>query len=53
VILDYLCERLSGEARAGSDALEVAWSAPEELERFLLHEKALEVIREGFSRAVG
>ncbi len=53
VILDYLCGRLSGEARAGSDALELAWSTPDELERFALHQKALEVIREGFRRAAG
>ena len=51
VILDYLCEYLSGTARAGSDALEVAFARPEELEAFDLPEKALEVVQDGFARA--
>jgi mutator protein MutT len=52
VILDFLCRRVSGEARAGSDALEVAWAGPEELGRYDLTPKALEVVREAFRRAV-
>ena len=32
VILDYLCEALSGEARAGSDVVDVAWATESELE---------------------
>lgn len=53
VIVDYLCRRASGEARAGSDALEVAWAAPEELPRYELHAKALEVIEAGLRLADG
>src|SRR5277367_5641744 len=34
VIVDYLCERIRGEARAGGDAVEVAWAREEELEGF-------------------
>jgi ADP-ribose pyrophosphatase YjhB (NUDIX family) len=50
VILDYLCEYVSGTARAGSDALAVAFARPDELESFDLPEKALEVVRGGLER---
>jgi 8-oxo-dGTP diphosphatase len=51
VIVDYLCRWLSGEARAASDALEVAWASPEELPRYDLPPKALEVVQDAFRRA--
>lgn len=51
VILDFLCRREAGEARAGSDAEAVAWAGPDELPAFDLHEKALEVIGAGFRLA--
>jgi ADP-ribose pyrophosphatase YjhB (NUDIX family) len=50
VIVDYLCERLSGEVRAGSDADEVALVAEADLPGFDLPDKALEVVLEGFRR---
>jgi ADP-ribose pyrophosphatase YjhB (NUDIX family) len=50
VIVDYLCRWLSGEAKAASDALEVAWAAPGELGRFDLPPKALEVVQDAFRR---
>jgi len=50
VIVDYLCRCREGEARAGSDALEAAWVAPEGLEAYDLPPKALEVVRQGFRR---
>jgi 8-oxo-dGTP diphosphatase len=50
VIVDYLCEYEGGEARAASDALDVAWAAPGELEAFDLPGKAREVVEEGFRR---
>jgi mutator protein MutT len=53
VIVDYLCRWLSGEARAASDALEVAWATPEELEHYDLPAKALEVVQDAFQRARG
>lgn len=52
VIVDYLCRLLAGEARAASDALEVAWAAPDELDRYDLPAKALEVVHDAF-RKVG
>jgi mutator protein MutT len=51
VIVDYLCRWLSGEAQAASDALEVAWAAPDELDRYDLPAKALEVVQEAFRRS--
>jgi ADP-ribose pyrophosphatase YjhB (NUDIX family) len=52
VIVDYLCRLRpgGGEARAGSDALEVAWAGPGELAQYDLPPKALEVVREAFER---
>jgi len=48
VVLDYLCEALRGEASAGSDATEVAWATPEELERYSLPEATMRVILRAF-----
>ncbi len=50
VIVDYLCRWRSGEARAASDALEVAWASAEELEGYDLPPKALEVVQDAFRR---
>jgi len=51
VIVDYLCRRVSGEARAASDALEVGWVTPGELGRYDLTIKALEVVTDAFRLA--
>jgi len=51
VVLDYLCEALRGEASAGSDASEVAWAAPHELERYSLAEATTQVILRAFEMA--
>lgn len=50
VIADYLCEIESGTLRAGSDALEAAFVAPDELHAFDLPAKALEVIDAALAR---
>jgi ADP-ribose pyrophosphatase YjhB (NUDIX family) len=50
VIVDYLCRWRGGEARAGSDALEVAWAAPTDLEAYNLPAKAIEVVGQAFAR---
>jgi 8-oxo-dGTP diphosphatase len=49
VIVDYLCERLSGELRAGGDAQDVAYSREDELQRFHLTETALRVLHKAFA----
>lgn len=51
VIVDYLCRRVSGHARAASDALEVAWVGPEELGSYDLTEKASAVVSDALRTA--
>jgi 8-oxo-dGTP diphosphatase len=51
VIADYLCERISGEPRAGSDVTDVAFAREDELARFHLTETATRVIKKAFSMA--
>jgi mutator protein MutT len=51
VIVDYLCEYVAGEIRAGSDAEEAAFVAEADLPAFDLPDKALDVVLEGFRRA--
>jgi len=51
VIVDYLCEYVAGEARAGSDAEAVALVGLADLPAYDLPEKALEVVQDGFRRA--
>lgn len=43
-VIDVAAEWVSGEARAGDDAAEVAWALPNELGRYALTPKMLEVI---------
>jgi 8-oxo-dGTP diphosphatase len=51
VILDYLCEMVSGEAQAASDVTDVAWAREDELERFQLTAIATRVIKRAFEMA--
>jgi 8-oxo-dGTP diphosphatase len=51
VILDYLCQRISGTERAANDALDVAWVSEEELSAFSLAPKAIGVLRKAFEMA--
>lgn len=53
VVLDYLCEAVAGEARAGSDVTQVAWAGPEDLERYSLSSTATRVILKAFEAARG
>lgn len=53
VIVDYLCEKISGTPVAGGDVTDVAWAAENELERFALTPTATRVIRKAFSMARG
>ena len=48
VILDYLCERICGDARAGSDVTDVAWASEAELAQYSLTPTATRVIRRAF-----
>jgi 8-oxo-dGTP diphosphatase len=49
VIVDYLCERVSGQPRAGSDVTEVAYAREDELDKFHLTETALRILRKAFA----
>lgn len=49
VIVDYLCERISGEPVAGSDVTDVALASESELERYKLTAIATRVIRKAFA----
>lgn len=51
VILDYLCESIGGEARAGSDVTDVAWASEDDLDPFSLSPTATRVIRRAFEMA--
>ena len=50
VIVDYLCDYVSGTARAGSDAEAVAFVSPTALATYNLTAKAHEVVRDGLRR---
>jgi len=51
VIADYLCERISGEPRAGSDVTDVAFASEQELPKFALTETATRVLKKAFAMA--
>jgi 8-oxo-dGTP diphosphatase len=51
VIVDYLCERISGEARAGSDVTDVAYAREDELSKYHLTETATRVLLRAFAMA--
>jgi len=53
VILDYLCEAVRGEARAGSDVTDVAWARESELSEYSLTPTATRVIQKAFEIARG
>jgi 8-oxo-dGTP diphosphatase len=49
VIVDYLCERISGEARAGSDVTDVSFATEDHLAQYHLTETATRVLRRAFA----
>ncbi len=49
VIVDYLCERISGEPQAGSDVNDVVFAAENELARYGLTETATRVLKKAFA----
>lgn len=50
VIVDYLCQYVSGALRAGSDAEDAAFVAEEDLPRYEVPEQALDLVRRAFAR---
>jgi 8-oxo-dGTP diphosphatase len=49
VIVDYLCERISGQPRAGGDVTDVVLAREDELGKFELTETATRVLRKAFA----
>ena len=49
VIVDYLCERIRGEAVAGSDVTDVAFAREEELGGYKLTETAMRILQKAFA----
>jgi 8-oxo-dGTP diphosphatase len=49
VIVDYLCERIGGEPRAGSDVTDVAFVFEEELGKYHLTETARRILKKAFA----
>ncbi len=49
VIVDYLCERISGEPRAASDVSHVAYATEEELGQYQLTSTATRVLKKAFA----
>jgi 8-oxo-dGTP diphosphatase len=51
VVLDYLCERIGGNLRAGSDVSDVAMAREDELANYHLTEAATRLFRKAFDMA--
>ncbi|MGC1482313.1 MAG: NUDIX hydrolase [Candidatus Acidiferrum sp.] len=49
VIVDYLCQRIGGEPRAGSDVTDVAFASEGELGQYHLTETATRVLKKAFA----
>ncbi len=50
VLLDFLCRRVAGDLRAGSDVSDALWVTPAELDRLEIADSAAAVLRKGFER---
>jgi 8-oxo-dGTP diphosphatase len=50
VIVDYLCEKISGEAKPASDVTDTAWVSEADLWNYKLTEAATRVIRKAFAK---
>ncbi len=51
VLVDFLCERLSGDLRPSGDAADARWFTPEEINRLPLPPDTTAVIRLGIEKA--
>lgn len=52
VLIDFLCERASGELRAGADAADARWFTPEDIAELPLAEDTAGVIRAALAKTV-
>jgi ADP-ribose pyrophosphatase YjhB (NUDIX family) len=51
VLIDFLCERISGELKAGADAADAKWFTPDEVGQLPLAEDTVAVIRDALAKA--
>jgi ADP-ribose pyrophosphatase YjhB (NUDIX family) len=51
VLIDFLCEKVSGELQAGADAADARWFTPEETGHLPLAEDTAGVIQAAFAKA--
>jgi len=51
VLIDFLCQRISGELLAGADAADAQWFTPEEVAKLPLAEDTAGVIRAAMAKA--
>lgn len=49
VIIDYLCERIDGDAKAGSDVTDAVFASEDELGKYGLTETATRILRKAFA----
>jgi len=49
VIVDYLCDRITGKAKAGSDVTDIAYATEDELESFHMTSTATRVLHRAFA----
>ena len=52
VLIDFLCEKVSGELTAGADAADARWFTPEEISHLRLAEDTAGVIQAAFAKTV-
>ena len=52
VLIDFLCEKVSGELQAGADAADARWFTPEEAAKLTLAEDTAGVIQAAFAKAL-
>jgi 8-oxo-dGTP diphosphatase len=51
VLIDFLCQRISGNVLAAGDASDAAWFSREEVAKLRLAAETLDVIRLGFTKS--
>jgi len=52
VLIDFLCERVAGELKAGADAADAQWLTPEEVAKLSLAEDTAGAIHAAFAKAI-
>lgn len=52
VLVDFLCEKMSGELTPGADADDARWFTPQEVPALKLHKETAAVIELGFEKAL-